>query len=98
MKYKRYEFSLQYPKPLAKNELKDLITVARSGPSSRYARDYTKTLEIDVARYYGKKHAVTCTSGTAALHGCLTALNFPVGSEIITTSVSDIGVVLPIIY
>jgi len=98
MKYKRYEFSLQYPKPLAKNELKDLITVARSGLFSRYASDYTKKLEIDLARYYGKKHAVTCTSGTAALHGCLTALNFPVGSEIITTSVSDIGVVLPIIY
>ncbi|KKT12914.1 MAG: hypothetical protein UV94_C0038G0010, partial [Parcubacteria group bacterium GW2011_GWC1_43_30] len=72
MKYKRYEFSLQYPKPLAKNELKDLITVARSGLFSRYASDYTKKLEIDLARYYGKKHAVTCTSGTAALHGCLT--------------------------
>jgi perosamine synthetase len=98
MKLKRYEFSLQYPKPLKKSELKPLLEVARSGLFSRYTGSFVKDLEVDLAKYYGKKHAVTCTSGTAALHGCLTALNFPVGSEIITTPVADIGVVLPIIY
>jgi perosamine synthetase len=95
---KHYEFSLQYPKPLAPNELKPLIKVARSGLFSRYSGNFVKELEIDLAKYYGKKHAITCTSGTAALHGCLVALNFPVGSEIITTSVSDIGVIIPIMY
>lgn len=95
---KRYAFSLQYPKPLAPNELKPLIKVARSGLFSRYTGNFVKELEIDLAKYYGKKHAITCTSGTAALHGCLVALNFPVGSEIITTSVSDIGVIIPIMY
>ena len=98
MKYKRYEFSLQYPKPLRKSELKPLIDVARSGLFSRYASNFVKELEIKLAKYCGKKHAITCTSGTAGLHGCLVALNFPVGSEIILTSVSDIGVVIPIMY
>lgn len=95
---KRYEFSLQYPKPLFPNELKPLIKIARSGRFSRYTGQFVKELEVDLAKYYEKKHAITCTSGTAALHGCLVAFNFPVGSEIITTSVSDIGVILPIIY
>lgn len=98
MTFKRYEFSLQYPKPLKTSELKPLIEVARSGLFSRYTGSFVKDLEVDLAKYYEKKHAVTCTSGTAALHGCLVALNFPVGSEIIMTSVSDIGVVIPVMY
>jgi len=95
---KRFEFSLQYPKPLKENELDLILDVARSGLYSRYTGDFVKELESELAEFYGSKHAVTCTSGTAALHGVLTALDFPPGSEIITTSVTDIGVVLPIIY
>lgn len=98
MNQKRYEFSLQYPKPLAENELEPLIEVARSGLFSRYSSNFVKELEADLAKYYEKKHAVTCASGTGGLHGCLAALNFPVGSEIIMTSVSDIGVVIPVMY
>ena len=95
---KRYEFSLQYPKPLNEDELEPLLNIARSGLYSRYTSDYVKEVESELAEYYDCKHAVTCTSGTAALHGVLTALDFPPGSEIICTSVTDIGVVLPIIY
>lgn len=95
---KRYAFSLQYPKPLYPNELKELIKTARSGLFSRYTGSLVKELEVDLAKYYEKKHAITATSGTAALHGCLVALNFPVGSEIIMTSVADIGVVIPVMY
>ena len=95
---KKYKFSLQYPKPLNDEDLADLIDIAKSGMYSRYTTDYVKELEHDLSQYYGTRHAVTCTSGTAALHGVLTALDFPYGSEIITTSVADIGIVLPIIY
>ena len=95
---KKYKFSLQYPKPLNDEDLGDLIDIAKSGMYSRYTTDYVKQLEHDLSQYYGTRHAVTCTSGTAALHGVLTALDFPYGSEIITTSVADIGIVLPIIY
>ena len=94
----RYQFSLQYPKPLNEEDLVDLVEIAKSGLYSRYTTDYVKKLEYDLSQFYGTKHAVTCTSGTAALHGVLTALEFPYGSEIITTSVADIGIILPIIY
>ncbi len=95
---KRFEFNLQYPKPLKDNELKDLISVAKSGLFSRYSGNIVNELEVELARYYETEFAVTCTSGTAALHGCLVALDFPSGSEIITTSVADIGIVIPIMY
>lgn len=95
---KNFRFSLQYPKPLSDEDLNDLITIGKSGLFSRYSSDYVLDTEKELAEYYGTKHAVLCTSGTAALHGALVALNFPIGSEIIVTSVADIGVVIPIIY
>ena len=95
---KRFEFNLQYPKPLKEDELEELITIAQSGLFSRYSGQTVNELEIDLAKYYQTNYAVTCTSGTAALHGFLVALDFPPGSEIITTSVADIGIVIPIIY
>jgi len=95
---KNFYFSLQYPKPLSDEDLVDLIAIGKSGLFSRYSSDYVINTEKELAAYYGTKHAVLCTSGTAALHGALVALNFPAGSEIIVTSVADIGVVIPIIY
>ena len=95
---KRYSFNLQYPKPLREDELSELISVAKSGLLSRYTGTVVDELEIELAEYYQTNYAVTCTSGTAALHGALVALDFEPGSEIITTSVADIGIVIPIIY
>jgi len=95
---KRFEFNLQYPKPLLEGELDDLIEISKSGLFSRYTSDYVNDLELKLAKYYETEFAITCTSGTAALHGCLVSLDFPPGSEVITTSVADIGIVIPIIY
>ena len=95
---KRFEFSLQYPKPLDEDDLGPLMAVAKSGNFSRYTSDVVINLEKKLADYYETKHAVTCTSGTAALHGCLVALDLDPGSEVIMTSIADIGIVLPVIY
>tara|TARA_Y100000022_G_C13223807_1_gene363785 strand:- start:22 stop:1212 length:1191 start_codon:yes stop_codon:yes gene_type:complete len=95
---KRFEFILQYPKPLKSEDLADLINIGSSGNFSRYSSDYVLDLEKDLADYYNTNYSVTCTSGTAALHGCLVALDLPPSSEIIITPVADIGVVLPVIY
>ena len=95
---KRFEFNLQYPKPLLENELDQLISIAKSGLFSRYTGHIVDELEEELASYYQTEYAVTCTSGTAALHGCLVALDLQPESEIITTSVADIGIVIPIMY
>lgn len=54
-------------------------------------------LEEAFAQYYGSPHAVASTSGTAAIHVALGALNLDPGSEVITTPMTDMGSVIPIL-
>jgi perosamine synthetase len=98
MTMKKYRFSLQYPKPLTDAEFEALRPLMLSGGFSRFASDVTDQLEKELAAFFGVKHAITCSSGTAAIHTSLIALDLPVGSEVITTPITDVGVVLPIIY
>ena len=46
---------------------------------------------------YGVKHATASTSGTSAIHVALGALNLEPGDEVITTPISDMGTVAPIL-
>jgi dTDP-4-amino-4,6-dideoxygalactose transaminase len=46
---------------------------------------------------YGVGHVVTSTSGTSAIHVALGALDLEPGDEVITTPVSDMGTVAPIV-
>ena len=55
------------------------------------------TLETAFAKYYGSPHAVASTSGTAAIHVALGALNLEPGDEVITTPMTDMGTVIPIL-
>lgn len=95
---KHFRFSLQYPKPLTEDEFEALRPLFLSGGFSRYASTVTEELEVGLAELFGVKHAITCSSGTAAIHAALITLDLPVGSEVITTPITDVGVVLPIIY
>jgi len=54
-------------------------------------------LEREFADYYGIGHAVACTSGTAALHLAVGAVDPAPGDEIITTPITDFGTVIPIL-
>ncbi len=46
---------------------------------------------------YGVSHAVASTSGTSAIHVALGAINPEPGDEVITTPISDMGTVAPIV-
>jgi dTDP-4-amino-4,6-dideoxygalactose transaminase len=46
---------------------------------------------------YNVKHATASTSGTSAIHVALGALNLEPGDEVITTPISDMGTVAPIL-
>jgi len=50
------------------------------------------------AELYGAKHAATSTSGTAAIHVAIGAVNPDPGDEIITAPITDAGTVVPIVY
>ena len=55
-------------------------------------------LERRFAQLYGVEHAVAYTSGTAAIHVALGALNPEPGDEIITAPITDAGTVAPILF
>ncbi|MCX6624149.1 MAG: DegT/DnrJ/EryC1/StrS family aminotransferase [Acidobacteria bacterium] len=60
----------------------------------------TKVFEFQraFARLYGKKHCIACSSGTASVHMTLGALALPAGSEVITTSITDMGSLTGVLY
>jgi dTDP-4-amino-4,6-dideoxygalactose transaminase/predicted dehydrogenase len=56
-----------------------------------------RTLEEEFADAYGAPAAVASTSGTSAIHVALGALDLEPGDEVITTPMTDMGSVIPIL-
>ncbi|HEX4815034.1 MAG TPA: DegT/DnrJ/EryC1/StrS family aminotransferase [Nonomuraea sp.] len=71
--------------------------VIRSGMLNSVWGVEARALEREIARLYGVRHAVTCSSGTAALHLSVVAAAPDPGDEIITTPITDFGTVAPIL-
>lgn len=57
----------------------------------------TRAFEEEFAALYGSPRAIASTSGTAALHVALGAIDPEPGDEVITTPMSDMGTVIPIL-
>jgi dTDP-4-amino-4,6-dideoxygalactose transaminase len=59
-----------------------------------------KTFELErwFAEKIGVKHAVACSSATAAIHAALMALGISPGDEVIVPPITDMGSVLPILW
>ncbi|MET7464728.1 DegT/DnrJ/EryC1/StrS family aminotransferase [Nonomuraea sp. NPDC005501] len=71
--------------------------VIRSGMLNSVWGTEARRLEEEVARMYGLRHAISCSSGTAALHLSVVAAAPDPGDEIITTPITDFGTVAPIL-
>jgi dTDP-4-amino-4,6-dideoxygalactose transaminase len=59
---------------------------------------FVKELEDRFAERLGVQHAIACASGTAAIHTAVAALDPEPGDEIITTAITDMGGLTPILY
>nr|MDO8108820.1 DegT/DnrJ/EryC1/StrS family aminotransferase [Candidatus Sigynarchaeota archaeon] len=57
-----------------------------------------KEMESKLKAMYGMKHCNGCSSGTAAVHIALGTLQLPPGSEVITSSVTDMGTLTGVLY
>ncbi|HWT79110.1 MAG TPA: DegT/DnrJ/EryC1/StrS family aminotransferase, partial [Candidatus Methylomirabilis sp.] len=57
-----------------------------------------RELEKRFAQMYGMKHCIACSSGTAAVHMAVASLQLPVGSEVITSAITDMGSLTGILY
>ena len=59
---------------------------------------FVKELEAKFAELIGVRHAFACTSGSAAIHIAIAAIDPEPGDEIITTPITDMGALTPILY
>lgn len=74
-----------------------VLRVLRSGMLSGVWGTEVKALQREFAEMMGAAHAVACSSGTAALHLAIAAVDPAPGEEIIVPPISDMGSVLPVI-
>jgi perosamine synthetase len=60
----------------------------------------TKVLEFqrEFARMYGRRHCIACSSGTAAVHIAVGALELSPGAEVITSAITDMGTLTGMLY
>ncbi len=56
------------------------------------------TFEKRFASWVGSQHAIACASGSAAVHCAIAALQLRPGDEVVTTPITDMGALTPILY
>ncbi len=83
---------------LGDEEIVALQAVIDSGTLNSTKGSFVKQFETDFAKLVGAKHAFACASGSAAIHIAIAAINPEPGDEIITTSITDMGALTPILY
>lgn len=79
-------------------ELELVAQVLRSGTLTSTKGTMVARFEAAVASLLGVRHAVACASGSAAVHATLAAVDPRPGEEIVTTSITDMGALAPILY
>src|SRR5437868_286188 len=75
-----------------------VLEALRSGTLTTTKGKFGKMLEQKFAEKFGAKYAYACTSGSAAIHIAVAAVNPNPGDEIITTSITDMGALTPLMY
>lgn len=83
---------------LGEAEITALQAVIESGTLNSTKGSFVKKLEKEFAALVGAKHAFACASGSAAIHLAIAAYNPEPGDEIITTSITDMGALTPILF
>lgn len=79
-------------------ELDLLGQVIRSGTLISTKGEFVRRLENQFAETLGVQYAYACTSGTAAIHTAVAALDPNPGDEFVTTPITDMGALTPILY
>jgi perosamine synthetase len=75
-----------------------VLDALRSGCLSRNGGAMVQRLEHAFAAALGVPHVVACSSGTAAVHLALAALDLDPGDEVIVPPITDIGTILPVLW
>ena len=70
----------------------------RSGTLNSTKGTFVTQFEHEFAAATGAKHAIACSSGSAAVHCAINAVRVEAGDEIITTPITDMGALTCILY
>src|SRR5690348_1443456 len=79
-------------------ELRELKEALEQGTLFYAQGNKVRRLEEEFARSCGARFAVACSSGTEAIHAALIAAGVSPGDEVITSPITDMGTVIPILY
>lgn len=79
-------------------EILKVSQVIESGTLTSTKGEFVKSLEQKFAHLMDATHCTASSHGTAALHTAIAAVDPEPGDEIITTSITDMGALTPIIY
>lgn len=71
---------------------------ATGGVLDRYAGTMVEEYEREFARFFGRPFATAVSSGTAAVHAAVAALDLEPGDEVVTSPITDPGTVMPILF
>ena len=83
---------------LGEEEIALLTQAIKSGCLTSTRGTMVKALEESFARKHDMKHCVAASSGTAAMHTAVAAIDPEPGDEIVTTPITDMGALTPILY
>lgn len=79
-------------------EIAAVAEVLRSGTLTSTKGPAVKEFERRFAELVGAKFAYACSSGSAAVHTAIAAIDPEPGDEIVTTAITDMGALSPIVY
>lgn len=83
---------------LGEREIAYLSEAIASGTLTSTKGRFVRALERTFADMLGVKHAHACSSGSAAVHCAIAALDLDPGDEVVTTPITDMGALAPILY
>ena len=85
------------PRTLGDNVSEYVMQLLESRHLNRMGGTWVVRLEKEFAEFYGAQYCTASTSGTAAIHLAVGALNPEPGDEIITSPITDMGTIIPIL-
>jgi dTDP-4-amino-4,6-dideoxygalactose transaminase len=83
---------------LGEDEVALAAMAIRRGTLNSTRGTFVTMFEQRFAGWLGRKHAIACASGSAAVHVALACLQLKPGDEVITTPITDMGALTPILY
>ena len=83
---------------LGAEEIARVAEAIRSGTLTCTKGEFTKHFQERFAVLHGARYGWACASGSAAVHVALACVDPEPGDEVITTAITDMGALAPIVY